>query len=370
MENMENLKVLQEIAKDFTILFVEDSKALRKQIAIFLEKFFKKVYIATDGVEGITQYNKYNPDLILTDLTMPILSGHDMIREIKKVNPDVDVIILSAHSDPETLMTSFHIGVADFIQKPITAPKMINVFLKVLSNIKRKRDLIHPIIINNIEKKEENNDEDILDFIFESKMKFDLINYYRGVPIINSANIVQMNSDEILVKTSSIQLLAIKHECHTILDCPEVTQIILLKVLYFDMDNYNVRLKKEKIYLPLSKHRNLSKVEPDEFFKSLLIKDELKIQIIVSSISLHEITFRVDDIRIKFSKHDIFSILLLYSHEKILIEITVSNIEEKDAYFLVSAYIKYVPKNEELLMKYIANREKELLEEFKNLFLY
>ena len=88
MENMENLKVLQEIAKDFTILFAEDSKALQKQVVIFLEKFFKKVYIASDGVEGITQYKEYKPDLILTDLTMPILNGHDMIREIKKIKKE------------------------------------------------------------------------------------------------------------------------------------------------------------------------------------------------------------------------------------------------------------------------------------------
>lgn len=76
--------------------------------------------------------------MILTDLTMPRMNGHDMIRD-KKIDADVEIIILSAHSDPDTLMTSFHIGVSDFIQKPITAPKMITVFLKVLSNIKRKK---------------------------------------------------------------------------------------------------------------------------------------------------------------------------------------------------------------------------------------
>ena len=45
MENIENLKVLQSMAKDFTILFVEDSKALQKQVVLFLGKFFKEVYV-------------------------------------------------------------------------------------------------------------------------------------------------------------------------------------------------------------------------------------------------------------------------------------------------------------------------------------
>lgn len=92
---MENLKILQSIAKEFTILLVEDSKALQKQIVLLLEKFFKEVYVASDGIEGVEIYKQVNPDLVLTDLTMPRMNGHDMIREIKKINSDVEIVILS-----------------------------------------------------------------------------------------------------------------------------------------------------------------------------------------------------------------------------------------------------------------------------------
>lgn len=53
---MENLKFLQSLAKEFTILLVEDSKALQKQILLLLNKFFKEVYVASDGLEGIELY--------------------------------------------------------------------------------------------------------------------------------------------------------------------------------------------------------------------------------------------------------------------------------------------------------------------------
>ena len=53
---MENLKILQSIAKEFTILLVEDSKALQKQIVLLLEKFFKEVYVASDGIEGVKSF--------------------------------------------------------------------------------------------------------------------------------------------------------------------------------------------------------------------------------------------------------------------------------------------------------------------------
>ncbi|MDZ7819884.1 MAG: response regulator [Aliarcobacter sp.] len=294
MENMENLKILQNISKDFNILFVEDSKALQKQVVLFLGKFFKNVYVANDGIEGIELYKEHKPDLILTDLTMPRMNGHDMIREIKKLNADIEIIILSAHSDPETLMTSFHIGVSDFIQKPITAPKMINVFLKVLSNIKRKREQVQTFVKNNIV----SENEDILNFIFESDFKLDLINYYRGIPIINSAKIIKIDGDEVLIKTSFLQLMAIKYEGVTTIDSSEVNENLFCKLISMDVENYTATLKRQKVFFPTSKHRNLSKVEPDEFLNALLVKNDIKTPIKILAISMKEIIFKINDLTI------------------------------------------------------------------------
>lgn len=373
MENIENVKILQNIAKDFTILFVEDSKALQKQVVMFLSKFFKNVYVASDGVEGIIKYKEFKPDLILTDLTMPILNGHDMIREIKKINADVEIIILSAHSDPETLMTSFHIGVSDFIQKPINAPKMINVLLKVLSNIKRKKEQIESVIKNDVQS-EENDIEveknDILNFILESDLELNLINYYRGIPIINNAKIIEITKNEVLVKTSFIQLMAIKHEGITTLDSTEVSKNILCSLISFDVDNYIVKLKKHKTFFPNSKHRNLSKVEPDEFMKAILIQYDKEIPIKVLTISIKEIAFKIKDTNISLSKHDNINIILFCNNEKILLQTTVFKKEKANNVFIITSFIKSLSKTEESLQKYIYKREHELLEEFKNLYLY
>jgi YesN/AraC family two-component response regulator len=372
MENIENVKILQNIAKDFNILFVEDSRALQKQVVMFLTKFFKNVYVASDGVEGIVQYKEFKPDLILTDLTMPILNGHDMIREIKKINADVEIIILSAHSDPETLMTSFHIGVSDFIQKPINAPKMINVLLKVLSNIKRKKEQIESVLKNDI-KLEENgielDDNDIVTFIFESDLKLDLINYYRGIPIINNAKIIEITNDEILIKTSFIQLMAIKHEGLTILDSNEVNKNILCSLISLDMDKYIVKVKKEEVFFPNSKHRNLSKVEPDEFIKAILLKDDKEIPIKVLTVSEKEIVFKINEQNISLSKHDNMDIYLFCNNEKILLQTTIFKKEKTNKAFIIASFIKSLAKTEDSLKKYIYKREQELLDEFKNLYL-
>uniref|UniRef100_UPI004047B8D7 response regulator n=1 Tax=Aliarcobacter sp. TaxID=2321116 RepID=UPI004047B8D7 len=366
MENIENLKVLQSIAKDFNILLVEDSKALQKQVVLFLGKFFKNVYVANDGVEGLEFFKENKPDLILTDLTMPRMNGHDMIREIKKIDADIEIIILSAHSDPETLMTSFHIGVSDFIQKPITAPKMINVFLKVLSNIKRKKEQVQSFVKNSIELEK----EDVLSFIYESDLKFELINYYKGVPIINSAKILEIENNEVLVKTSYLQLMAIKYEDSTIFDSIDINENVYCKLISINTDNYTAKLKKEKAILPNSKHRSLSKVVPNEFLTSFVVKYDTKTPIKILSISLKEIVFILKETNISLSKHDNVEILLSSENENILLENTIFKKEQKDGGYEITSLIKPKQKTQENLEKYINKREQEILEEFKNLYLY
>jgi CheY-like chemotaxis protein len=85
MENMEHIIQLKNIAQEYDILFVEDSKALQSQVSKFLKKLFKNVYTASNGKEGLESFKINRPKLILTDLTMPFMSGHEMIREIKKL---------------------------------------------------------------------------------------------------------------------------------------------------------------------------------------------------------------------------------------------------------------------------------------------
>lgn len=362
---MENIKILQNMAKEFRILLVEDSKALQKQVLLFLGKFFKEIYVASDGFEGIELYKQYKPDLIITDLTMPKMNGHDMIREIKKINPDIEIIIISAHSDSDNLMTSFHIGVSDFIQKPVTIPKMITVFLKVLSNLARKKEQIENLIKNSMD----SGNNDILNFIYQGDLKFNLVNNYKGVPIINEGKIIQLNGDEITVKTSFDQLTAINYEKMTIIDCPQVSENIFCKLQFFDLNSYEVKLQKEKVFLPTIKYKKNSMIEPDKFFKAYLIKDDHKIDIKILEISVKEIKFQISE-EILLSKHDSIELNLFLDKEETLFQTIIFKIEEKNEFNIITSFIKTTPKNQKILERYIYQREIELIEEFKNLHLY
>ena len=380
MENIEHVTKLKEIAKDYRILFVEDSKALQKQIMKFLSKLFKEVYVASDGVEGVQSYEKNKPDLVLTDLTMPNMHGHDMIREIKKINPDVEIVILSAHSDSETLMKSFHIGVTDFIAKPVNATKMIATFLKVLSNIKRKEyQFLELAGQEPFEKKEEKDDSEILSFLFENSMKIDIINHYKGVPIINSGKIISINENEITLRTTHFQLLAIKEENGAILDSSLVSENIECSLLDMNIDDYEVTLRKKRLFHPEFKDRNEILVQPDSKTKAYIVNNEKnRVEVILDKVSSKELFVNVQEDKFNLEKHDIVEILIVLSNDEndnpleyIKLSSRVYKINERPNNSLdVILLIKESDEVENSLQKYIYQREAQLIEEFKMKFQY
>ena len=375
MENMEHIIQLKNIAQEYDILFVEDSKALQAQVSKFLKKLFKNVYTASNGKEGLESFKINRPKLILTDLTMPFMSGHEMIREIKKIDADIDIIILSAHSDSETLMTSFHIGVSDFIAKPVNAAKMIATFLKVLSNIKRKEKQIESLISPS-----NKEDEDTLSFILEEDMSIDVLNHYRGVPIINSGKIMNSYEDEITLKTTFLQLLAINYEKSTILDSSLIGEDLQCELISLDMDNYEVTLKKKKLFYPEFKNREELKLEPSKNFKAFFEKTENRLRIKVKEISTKEISFFMNDESLDLKRHDLIKLSIVFedveklANEKlnvvndIIFECRIFKIEKVENEYFIVAFIQEEKKINEVLHNYIYHREIELIEEFKTTY--
>jgi CheY-like chemotaxis protein len=81
---------------NMTILYVEDDKDTQEVISAILGTIFKEVFTASNGREGIEVYKNSNPDIILTDIGMPIMDGINMSVEIKKINKNQHIIALTA----------------------------------------------------------------------------------------------------------------------------------------------------------------------------------------------------------------------------------------------------------------------------------
>jgi len=122
---MNNYDKLYLYSQNLSMLIVEDYKPLCDDLVETFENFFEVVVSASDGVEGILAYEayhkKYNKhfDIVISDIQMPHKNGVDMSYEIREINPVQNIIILSAHSDKDYLLSFIDIGISKFISKPI-----------------------------------------------------------------------------------------------------------------------------------------------------------------------------------------------------------------------------------------------------------
>lgn len=143
--------------KDKTILLVEDERVIRENIASMLKFFFKEVYTANDGYEGLDKYEIYLPDVIMTDLKMPNMGGFEFIAELIKRESKAFTIIVSAHTDTDLLIKAIHEGVDRYLIKPITEDELfetLEAYLKKLDKTQPQKVELMKNLYLDIDKKE------------------------------------------------------------------------------------------------------------------------------------------------------------------------------------------------------------------------
>ena len=110
---------MSKILENLTILIVEDENETRKLMQDVMQGEFAKVVSAQNGDEGLKKFKKYNPDIVVTDIAMPISDGLDMAMQIKEISKDTPVVVLSAHSEKEKLLKAIDVGIDKYVIKPI-----------------------------------------------------------------------------------------------------------------------------------------------------------------------------------------------------------------------------------------------------------
>lgn len=122
--------------KTITILYVEDDTLVRNQTKQILDKIFFKVFIASDGKEGLEVFrtNQEHIDAVVTDINMPNMSGLEMIERINEINHSIPTIVTTAHADAKFLMSAIDINVDKYLSKPIQVKELttsiVNIVLK------------------------------------------------------------------------------------------------------------------------------------------------------------------------------------------------------------------------------------------------
>lgn len=109
------------------ILLVEDNEMNRDMLSRRLERKGYQIVMAVDGGEGVTMASSENPDLILMDMSLPVLNGWEATRQIK-ANPQtqaIPVIALTAHAMATDREKALEAGCEDYDTKPIELPRLL-----------------------------------------------------------------------------------------------------------------------------------------------------------------------------------------------------------------------------------------------------
>lgn len=119
-----------------SILIADDHTAIRRGVRTLLDGYdaLKVVAEAADGEEAVQKTGNLHPDLVILDLTMPILDGLAAAREIRKIAPETSIVIFSMHAFKEVVEAAKELGVRGFVLKSADGDALLEAVEAVLHN--------------------------------------------------------------------------------------------------------------------------------------------------------------------------------------------------------------------------------------------
>lgn len=125
---------------EITLLYVEDDVNIRGELAYFLKNRVTTLHVAKDGLEGLELYEKYKPDLVISDISMPRLDGIQMSQKIKEFDENARIIILTAFNDSDYLTNAINLNIDRYLIKPINLKSLHEAINKIYKTIVLERE--------------------------------------------------------------------------------------------------------------------------------------------------------------------------------------------------------------------------------------
>ncbi|MEW5676178.1 sigma-54 dependent transcriptional regulator [Flavobacterium enshiense] len=116
------------------ILIIEDEAAIRRVLTKILseESDTYKVEEAEDGLQGLEKIKNEDYDLVLCDIKMPKMDGEEVLEAVKKIKPEIPMVMISGHGDLETAVNTMRLGAFDYISKPPDLNRLLNTVRNAL----------------------------------------------------------------------------------------------------------------------------------------------------------------------------------------------------------------------------------------------
>lgn len=124
-----------------TLLYVEDEQDLRERVRIILEMHFSRVIIAANGAEGLELFVREHPDVVVSDIQMPVLDGLAMSRRIRAIAPQTPIILCTAFTETTYLLQAIELGISAYVRKPLDCHQLAQTIQTTAAPILHQREL-------------------------------------------------------------------------------------------------------------------------------------------------------------------------------------------------------------------------------------
>jgi len=123
-----------------SILFVEDESEVRFELKRFLQRYSREVITASNGEEGLRLFKLHTPDIVISDIKMPKMSGIDMAKKIKNYSPKQVIIFTTAHSDSRYFLDAIEMQADAYILKPVDLGLLKQKINEITKGIKLEKE--------------------------------------------------------------------------------------------------------------------------------------------------------------------------------------------------------------------------------------
>jgi YesN/AraC family two-component response regulator len=126
-----------ELLKNLSIMHVEDDTSVRESLMRFLKRRFDTIFTAKDGQEGLEMYKAKRPDIVITDIQMPVMDGIEMAKKILELNPDAVIVITTAFNEKPYIDKASEIGIFEYLKKPVVKEDLTLTLRKCAERIQK-----------------------------------------------------------------------------------------------------------------------------------------------------------------------------------------------------------------------------------------
>ena len=114
-----------------TVLYVEDDNVTRSFISKELKNNIKHLHTAKNGLEALTKFYEYKPNIIITDLVMPDMTGNQLVRELRSKGVNCPIIVTTSLEDTKGILELVELGIEKYIIKPINVDELKDAIIKI-----------------------------------------------------------------------------------------------------------------------------------------------------------------------------------------------------------------------------------------------